>query len=304
MNFPSPSSADAVIAITELTRRFGDKMALDGVSLYVPRGCVFGLVGENGAGKTTLIKHILGLLKAEGGAVRVFGRDPVQDSVGVLSRIGYLSENRDLPTWMRVDQLLRYTRAFYPAWDPNYAEELREQFGLDPAARVKNLSQGQRAKAGLLVALAFRPEMLLLDEPSTGLDPVVRRDILEAIIRTVAEEGRTVFFSSHLLDEIERVSDQIVMMHHGKVVLCGALDDIKVSHRRFVLHFDEPRTTPPQMDSALSITGSGREWTVICNGGQEQFLAKADGMGARVVSENVPSLDEIFVARAGQQSAV
>ena len=158
MKFPSPSSADAVIAIRDLSRRFGARPALDAVSLYVPRGCVFGLVGENGAGKTTLIKHILGLLKAESGSVRVFGRDPVTDSVGVLSRIGYLSEHRDLPAWMRVDELLRYTQAFYPDWDEPYAERLREQFSLDPAARIKTLSQGQQAKAGLLISTStLRP---------------------------------------------------------------------------------------------------------------------------------------------------
>src|SRR4029453_9280505 len=141
------------------------------------------------------------------------------DPVGVLSRTGYLSEYRDLPGWMRVDELLRYTQAFYPRWDPQYANALRGQFSLDPAARVRSLSQGQQAKAGLIVALAFRPELLLLDEPSSGLDPVVRRDILEAIIRTVADEGRTVLFSSHLLDEVERVSDQIAMIHRGRIVL-------------------------------------------------------------------------------------
>jgi ABC-2 type transport system ATP-binding protein len=302
MKFPSPSSAEAVIAIAGLSRRFGSKTVLDEVSLYVPRGCVFGLVGENGAGKTTLIKHILGLLKPSAGTVRVFGRDPVADSVGVLSRVGYLSEYRDLPNWMRVDELLRYTQAFYPAWDEQYAEELREQFALDPAARVKTLSQGQQAKAGLLIALAFRPELLLLDEPSTGLDPVVRRDILEAIIRTVAEEGRTVLFSSHLLDEIERVSDQLAMIRQGKIVLCGALDEIKSAHRRIVLRFENPQSAPPKFDHALSLVGSGREWTALCNGGREELAASAISLGARVVSEQVPTLDEIFVAQAGQKN--
>src|SRR5947207_4813924 len=111
MKFPSPTSADAVVAITRLSRKFGSKAALDDVSVYVPRGSVFGLVGENGAGKTTLIKHLLGLLRAETGAVRVFGLDPVAESVAVLGRIGYLSEQPDLPGWMRVDELMRYTRA-------------------------------------------------------------------------------------------------------------------------------------------------------------------------------------------------
>src|ERR1700722_8119183 len=117
MNFPSPSSAEAVGAVTDLSRRFGSKAVLDNVSLYVPKGSVFGLVGENGAGKTTLIKHILGLLRAEAGTVRVFGMDPVSNPVGVLGRIGYLSEQPDLPGWMRVDEFMRYTQAFYPKWD-------------------------------------------------------------------------------------------------------------------------------------------------------------------------------------------
>jgi ABC-2 type transport system ATP-binding protein len=302
MNFPSSSSADAVVAVTGLSRRFGSRLALDGVSLFVPRGSVFGLVGENGAGKTTLIKHILGLLRAESGTVRVFGKNPVADPVSVLGRVGYLSEYRDLPAWMRVDELLRYTRAFYPGWDPQYAEQLREQFGLDPAARVKTLSQGQQAKAGLLIALAFRPELLLLDEPSSGLDPVVRHDILEAIIRTVAEEGRTVLFSSHLLDEVERVSDQLAMIHHGRLVLCGRLDEIKESHRRLVLRFDTPLNGPPRLKQALSIRGSGQEWTALCNGGRNELCAAARSLGAQVVEEQTPTLDEIFVARAGQKT--
>src|SRR5215469_17493538 len=136
MNFPSPSSAGAAVAITDLSRHFGSKAALDNVSLYVPKGGVFGLVGENGAGKTTLIKHILGLLRAETGTVRVFGQDPIARPVEVLGRIGYLSELPDLPGWMRVDELLRYMKAFYPKWDAAYAEKMLHQFGLNPAQRV------------------------------------------------------------------------------------------------------------------------------------------------------------------------
>jgi len=289
-----------IIDISGLTRRFDRKLALNNVSLQVPRGRVFGLVGENGAGKTTLIKHILGLLTAERGSVRVFGFDPVAAPVAVLGRIGFLSENRDLPPWMRVDELLRYTRAFYPQWDPAFAEALRQQFGLDPAAKIKHLSRGENAKAGLLIALAFRPELLLLDEPSSGLDPLVRRDILEAIIRTVAEEGRTVFFSTHLLDEVERVADDVAMMFDGQVVLKGPLDEVKENHHRLVLRFESPQPAAPNVPGVLSITGSGREWTVICNGSRQETVAAAAQLGGRVVLEETPSLDEIFVARAGK----
>jgi ABC-2 type transport system ATP-binding protein len=284
---------EPVVAIKNLTRRFGSKLALDGVSLDVPRGSVFGLVGENGAGKTTFIKHILGLLRAESGTVRVFGIDPVADPVPVLSRIGYLSEQPDLPEWMRVHQFLRYTRAFYPPWDETYAEELRTQFGLDRASRIRTLSKGQRAKVGLLAAQAHRPDLLLLDEPSSGLDPIVRRDILAAIIRTVSDEGRTVFFSSHLLDEIERVSDHIAMLHQGKLVLCGPMDEVKARHRRITLRFPTHQGKAPDIPGAWSVTGTGREWTVLCD------PARVAHLGASVIDDDTASLNEIFVAHAG-----
>jgi ABC-2 type transport system ATP-binding protein len=223
--------SESVIDVSGLTRCFGAKRALASVSVSMPRGAVYGLVGANGAGKTTLIKHILGLLRAESGSVRVFGLDPVADQVAVLSRIGYLSEENDVPGWMRVGELIRYSRAFYPAWDDAYAEELRRTFALDATAKIKNLSKGQKARAGLLIALAYRPELLLLDEPSSGLDPSVRRDILGAVIRTIADEGRTVLFSSHLLDEVEAVADHVTMIDGGRIVLSGPLKAIKESHR-------------------------------------------------------------------------
>jgi len=223
--------SEPVIHVSDLTRRFGARTALSSVSLSLPRGAVYGLVGANGAGKTTLIKHVLGLLRAESGSVRVFGLDPVAEPVGVLSRIGYLSEEHDLPGWMRVGELLRYSRAFYPAWDDAYAEELRQAFALDASAKIKELSKGQKARAGLLVALAYRPELLVLDEPSSGLDPIVRRDILGAILRTIAHEGRTVLFSSHLLDEVEQVADHVTMISDGRIALSAPLKTIQESYR-------------------------------------------------------------------------
>jgi len=221
---------EPVIAVSDLTRRFGARTALSSVTLRIPRGGVYGLVGANGAGKTTLIRHLLGLLRAEEGSVRVFGLDPVADPVGVLSRIGYLSEENDLPGWMRVDELIRYSRAFYPAWDDAYAEELRTRFALDPAAKIGTLSKGQKARAGLVVALAYRPELLVLDEPSSGLDPIVRRDILGAVLRTIADEGRTVLFSSHLLEEVEQVADHVTMIRQGEIVLSAPLQEVRDAH--------------------------------------------------------------------------
>ncbi len=221
--------SEPVISVSALGRRFGTTTALDAVSLSLPRGAVYGLVGANGAGKTTLIKHLLGLLRAESGSVRIFGLDPVADPVGVLSRIGYVSEENDLPGWMRVDELVRYSRAFYPAWDDAHATMLLRDFALDPTVKVATLSKGQKARLGLVCALAYRPELLVLDEPSSGLDPIVRRDILRAVIRTIADEGRTVFFSSHLLDEVEAVADHVTMIQHGRIILSAPLAEIKTT---------------------------------------------------------------------------
>ena len=281
--------SESVIAISDLTRRFGAKTALDSVSLSVPRGGVYGLVGANGAGKTTLIKHILGLLRAQRGSVRVFGHDPVADPVAVLSRIGYLSEEHDLPAWMTVDELVRYSRAFYPRWDDAYAEELRRAFALDASAKIKTMSKGQKARTGLLVALAYRPELLVLDEPSSGLDPIVRRDILGAVIRTIADEGRTVLFSSHLLDEVEQVADHVTMISRGTIALSAPLREMKASHRCVTVRFPQPG-----VDGVLRWERSGDEWRAFIRGD-----VTLDG----VVAERDATLDEIFVAHVGSSAA-
>jgi ABC-2 type transport system ATP-binding protein len=296
MGNTSFSQSPPVVDIRRLTRQFGSIKALDEISLVIPRGGVFGIIGGNGAGKTTLIKHILGMLRAQSGSVQVFGLDPVQNPVGTLGRIGYLSEDRDLPDWMTVGELMRYTQSFFPAWDPAYAEELREMFDLDSQAKIRSLSRGQRARTGLLAALAHRPELLLLDEPSSGLDPIVRRDILGAIIRTIAEDGRTVLFSSHLLDEVERVADQVAIIHRGRLILTSSMDAIKENHRRVTLRFGEPVDRPPALVGAISYEGHGDEWTYVCNGASQQLRRAAESIGATVVDDTALSLDEIFVS--------
>ncbi len=289
--------SDNVFEVSQLSRSFGRTLALDDVSLTSTRGTVLGLVGENGAGKTTLIKHLLGLLKAQTGSVRVFGMDPVAQPAQVLGGIGYLSENRDLPEWMSVAQLKRYTQAFYPKWDETFADELQSTFELDARQPIRRLSRGQKARAGLLAALAHRPDFLILDEPSSGLDPVVRHDILTAIVRTVADEGRNVLFSSHLLDEVQRVSDCVAMVHHGRIVLSGPLDDILAAHRHLVMRFTEPPQQQPVVPGALSWSGDGREWSMLCNGEIDVAKQAAAAIGAEIVGERGATLEEIFVAR-------
>jgi len=289
--------ADHVVSVINLTHRYGKKVALEKVTLHAQRGRVFGLVGENGAGKTTLMKHLLGALSPDAGEVRVLGHDPTRNPPAVLSRIGYLSEDRDLPRWMRVGELMRYTQAFYPDWDAAYAEQLRQQFNLRADVKVRALSRGELARAGMLVALAHKPELLLLDEPSSGLDAVARRDILAVVIRSVAEEGRTVVFSSHLLDEIERVADDVAMIHDGKLAVFSSMDNIRATHQRYVVAFGEKQSHFPSVTCVLDVEGEGRDWAVVCHGDPAATRAAVEGAGARVLEESAPTLDAIFLAR-------
>jgi len=302
-----PRAGDSVVVVEGLSRRFGDKTALHEVDLVLERGVVLGLVGKNGAGKTTLIQHLLGLLRAQRGCVRVFGLDPAAEPAAVLGRIGYLAEDRGLPGWMTVGELMRYTAAFYPRWDADYATRLCDDFQLDPRQKIRTLSRGQHARAALVAALAHRPELLLLDEPSSGLDPVVRRDVLEAILHTVAEEGRTVLFSSHLLDEVERMSDHLALIDGGRILLAGGLEEIRERHWRItvraggalevvVKRLAAPGASAGRVLAAREALG---EQTLICEGDCDAIAAELRQAGCECLAHSPASLDEIFFARTG-----
>jgi ABC-2 type transport system ATP-binding protein len=290
----------SVVDVNGLSRSFGNKTALDDVSFRAAAGQVYGLVGTNGAGKTTFLKHLLGLLRATTGSVRVFGLDPVRHPAGVLGRVGYLSEEHELPDWMSIDELMRYTQAFRPAWDESYARELLETFALDPAKKIHQLSKGMRAQTGLIAAVAHRPQLLILDEPSSGLDALVRRDILDAIVRAVADDGRTVIFSSHLLDEVERMSDHVTLIHEGRVTLSGALDEVRHGYQHSRVRFVDNLDRPPALDTALVTEGGGRAWSVIHSGSLEVFRSSVRARGGEVVESRDATLEEIFLARAGR----
>jgi ABC-2 type transport system ATP-binding protein len=302
MNVEIPGR-DTVIEIRNLARRFGTNDALSEVNLTVPRGVVFGLVGTNGAGKTTLIRHVMGLLRAQRGSVAVFGLDPVSNPTSVLARIGYLSELNELPEWMRVEELIGFTRTFYPTWDDSYARSLQQMFELDTDSQVRQLSKGQRARVGLLLALACRPQLLVLDEPSSGLDPLVRRDILLAVIETVVQDGRTVLFSSHLLDEMERVADRVAIIEGGRIIQNELLDHLKARYQRVVLRFETPLAAPPPTAGFFNWQGRDRSWSAYFRGDSQEAARLCAGMNAQLVELNTPSLNELFVALIGCSSS-
>src|SRR5579872_2181205 len=185
----------------DLTRRFGRHMALDGLDLDVPEGSIYGLVGPNGAGKTTAIKILMNLQRPSAGAATVLGIDRRGLGPREFAQIGYVSENQKLPDWMTVEYFMNYLRPFYPTWDDALASELIRQFDLPPARKLRHLSHGMRMKAAMASSLAYRPKLIVLDEPFTGLDPLVRDELIEGVLDCA--EGATILISSHDLSEIE-----------------------------------------------------------------------------------------------------
>ncbi len=294
---------NTIVKIDQLSRTFGEQVALDNISLEVKKGQVFGIVGENGAGKTTLIKHLLGQYIAQQGSVRLFDLDPVEVPEKVLAKIGYLSEEPELPAWMTVKELINYTAAFYPNWDHQYASELTNVFSLQINKRISELSKGQKARVGLVLAQAHRPELLLLDEPSSGLDPNVRRDILSAIIKTVSDEGKTVIFSSHLLEEVERVSDHLMMLDSGKIMLLDSMENVLSTHHRFVIKSKDSVTLKIIKEQFIqsglfNCSQDNNEIILDFDGNQTNIEKSILDSSHKILSQRKLSLNDIFVSRS------
>jgi ABC-2 type transport system ATP-binding protein len=289
-----------IVDVKNLSCSFRKVLALDDIDFSIEAGKVYGLVGANGAGKTTLLRHILGLYRPQQGTVSVYGLDPVRHPQSVLQRVGYLSEHRDLPEWMKISELLQYLRAYFPTWDMQYAHKLVETFRLDPGKKISELSQGMRAQTGLIAALAHRPELLILDEPSNGLDAVIRLDIIDAIIRTVAEEGRSVLFSSHLLDEMERTCDHVTMIQDGKIAISGELDDIRQEYRVSSIRFPEAPGQIPQLEGTHILASNGHMMKIVHRMTVDSLAFSVNSLGGEVSDSRHASLEEVFLARAGR----
>src|SRR5580704_4464893 len=228
------SNANADIHIEGLRKSFGGRDVLCDVNLEVPAGSIFGFLGLNGAGKTTLIRILLGLLQPDAGRCTVAGLDPQSQPIEVRRRIGYMAENQAMYGWMRVKELIEWVARFYPAWDATVAEDLLKRMHLDSDQKVGALSKGQTSRLALLLALAHRPNLVILDDPTLGLDPIARRDLLRDVIGQLQDRGATVFFSSHLLYEIEPICDRIAILHEGRIIKCAAVDELRESVKRLV----------------------------------------------------------------------
>ncbi len=284
------------LAFEDVTRTFGKVVALDRLTLAVEPGTVLGLIGRNGAGKTTALRLAHGILFPDSGRTRVLGLDPVCQGEEVRTRVSLLSEESSLYPWMTVAEILRFARALHPRWDVALADSLRERLALDPAPRIGTLSRGTRAKVALVLAVATRPEILLLDDPTSGLDPLVRREVLEGVLDAVPAEGGAVVYASHLVHDVERVADSVAVLDGGRLRLHGSLSDIKARIRRARAVFEDEAPTALELRGKIDARVEGRVLTVVADSPNGDLEAALRALGAREVESLPLSLEEILIA--------
>ena len=290
---PTPVAPGLAIETRGLTKKFGRTEALRGLDLAVPAGAVYALLGRNGAGKSTLIQIVLGLLDATGGAVRVLGRDPLRDGGEVRQRLGYIPERLPMYEWMTVTQTLRFVAAQYRAWSAPTENALLAQFRLPRERRVRELSRGQRALLALVLAMAHAPEMVLLDECTSGMDALARADFDRSVIDALHESGRTVLFASHQIRELERLCDWVGILHEGRMLLQMPVEDLKATVKLLRLAHDVESL--PNL-TVLDRRRLGREWLLTVRGPSE-FIGPA---ALEVIDL---TLEEVFVALVNHEEA-
>jgi ABC-2 type transport system ATP-binding protein len=283
------------IRTDKLTKRYGKTLATNALDLSVRRGTTFGLLGPNGAGKSSAIRMLMGLSEIDDGSATILGYDVEDRSPELRQRVGYVPELHFIYRWMTVGEVIQFVSALYARWDTTLAEDLLTKFELPKAKKVKALSKGMVAKLGLLVALAHRPELLVLDEPTSGLDPIIREDFLESVLQSDSQGNRSVLFSSHHVDDVERVADDVGIMVDGELVLCDSVDAIrdKVKRIRMVLRDGKlPVDVPPEV---IHQRLNRREWTVTVNPFSRELVARIQAENSSEDTTVIDlSLEEIF----------
>ena len=287
-----------VIETAALCKRYDRIDALSGLDLQVPRGSIFGFLGRNGAGKTTTIKLLLGMARATSGTARVFGlaAESPQPSVEIRSRTGFVSDEKDLYDHFTVGEMVRFTAPFFPKWRGDLEKKYLHQFELPLDRKVKALSRGMRTKLALLLALARGAELLILDEPTSGLDPAMTEEVLQALVSHVAAEGMSVFFSSHQIAEVDQIADHVAIIHRGRAVVAGALDDLRERFRRIQVVFDTAAPPAPfTAPGVQKIKRDGRVITITASHGADRIVEEARRLGPITVDVMPIALKDIFL---------
>jgi ABC-2 type transport system ATP-binding protein len=283
---------DPAIRVEGLCKKFRGREVLADLSFDVPVGQTFAFLGRNAAGKTTTIRTLLGLLTPDSGSVSVLGRDPQKNPLAVRQSVGYLAEDQHMFGWMTAEQIVRFVAPFYATWDAALARQYLQQFDLPVDQKIKHLSKGQSVRLGLVLALAHRPAVVILDDPVLGLDPIMRKEFNRDRIAHLQGEGRTVLYSSHLLYEVEPVADAVGILHQGRIVRQGATEELREQVKRLLVPVDALQRLPPL--KLLDVTLPDNRAALTVDGAPEAILAlRGFGIEPQVVDLN---LDEIFEA--------
>lgn len=286
-------SNEPAVETCDLRKRYGTTDALSGLTLVVPRGSICGLLGRNGSGKSTTLKMLMGMVKPSWGTGSVLGLriSNSHESVSIRQRTGFVSEDKLFPWSITVGELLRLTRDFYPGWRPDLEELNLRRFQLPLEASAVGLSKGMRCRLALLLALPRGADLLLLDEPTEGLDPAMAEETLQALVSLAAEQGTTILFSTHDLSNIEQIADRICIIEQGRVVLNDSLDELKANYRRVHLVFE--REAPA--DAFVGARRDGRTLSLLVSRQVDEVIARAKSMDVRMVEVQPVTLKEIFL---------
>ncbi|MEP7352626.1 MAG: ABC transporter ATP-binding protein [Acidobacteriota bacterium] len=290
--------SDFIIETHQLTKSFKGQPALRGLDLRVPAGSIFGFLGRNGAGKTTTIKTLMGLLQPDGGTAMVFGMPATHEasSIKIRQRIGFVTEDKELYPYMTVEQIIRFTRAFYPKWRVDLERRYLQLFELPLKRKIPDLSKGMRSKLMLLLAISRGAELLILDEPTDGLDPAAIEDVLRELVRSAASGDTTIFFSSHQLHEVEGIADHIGIIDRGKMIVTGALDDLKAQYQRIQVVLGD-WVSPPEhwVDGVEHIRQEGRVTSILASRNVDAIVQQAQSLPGATVERFPVTLKEIFL---------
>ena len=250
------------IELLGLTKRFGRTTAVDRLSLRVTPGSTFGLIGPNGAGKTTTIKMLMGVLTPTAGQARALGIDALAEPLRLRQRVGYVPESHHMDRWMRVAEVVGFCRSLYASWNDRTCREMLDRFQLDERKKVKQLSKGMMVKLSLVLAVSHEPEVLVLDEPMAGLDPLAREEFLDGVLRTICERGQTVLFSTHSLDDVQRLADTVGILHGGRLMVHHNIEELLATTKRIRATLTDGRLPDRLPDNMIWQRVEGREWLV------------------------------------------
>lgn len=292
---------EIAIKTSELTKSYAGIQAINGLNLQVNKGSIYGFLGRNGAGKTTTIKLLLNMVYPSSGQAWVFGHDVVREGLQVREKVGYVAEEPVIYEYMRIHEVLDFCKDTYDNWDIALVDRYLDLFELSAGRRVKELSKGMKNQLALVLALGSRPELLILDEPTGGLDPIKTKEFFGAILEQVSETGQTVFFSSHRLNEVERVADRVGIIHHGKLALEMGMDDLKAQMKNIRVAFgrEQPLDGIRGLAGIQGVIPQGRGYLLQCNGRIDGVVAMLKKLNPSDLEVIDVSLEDIFIRYTG-----